>query len=173
MDKKNLRIVYASLSVLIIMLLLTAASPPLYKLYCSATGYGGSVRVYKKPSKITGTKNIIVHLDTSVDSELKWEFKPLQHKVDLITGENKLAFYKARNLTDKSIVGMAIYNVTPNLAGQYFNKVECFCFARQTLGPNQEIEMPLLFHIDPKIENDPDLKNIKEITLSYKFYKIE
>ena len=79
-NKKNLRIVYASLSVLIIMLLLTAASPPLYKLYCSATGYGGSVRVYKKPSKITGTKHIIVHLDTSVDSE--WLFSVASHVIE-------------------------------------------------------------------------------------------
>jgi cytochrome c oxidase assembly protein subunit 11 len=153
--------------------LLTAASVPLYKLYCQATGLGGTVRIFSKASEVIGEKKFIIYFDSTIDSSLDWEFFPEQKSIELISGENKLAFYTAKNKTSSSLKGMAVYNVTPFLAGKYFNKVECFCFQEQTLLPNEKALMPVLFHISPEIETDPDLKDLKEITLSYTFYKFD
>ncbi len=141
--------------------------------FCQITGYGGATRIFVQPSKIVGNKKIKISFNSDTDPNLKWTFKPEQSNIEVKTGENKLAFYYAENLTDETITGMASYNVSPSLAGKYFNKVECFCFERQTLKPHQKISMPVLFFVDPKIENDDSLKNIEEITLSYSFYKIE
>jgi cytochrome c oxidase assembly protein subunit 11 len=171
--QSNKKIFSISLIVVLIMLLLTAASVPIYKIYCKVTGLGGTVRVYQNPSSKIGKKKFIIHFDSSVDSKLDWKFSPEQKLLELITGENKLAFYSAENKTNKVINGIAVYNVTPFLAGKYFNKVECFCFEKQTLKPHEKALMPVLFHISPEIEDDPNLKDLQEITLSYTFYKLE
>jgi cytochrome c oxidase assembly protein subunit 11 len=171
MDRKKIGI--SAVLVVLTMLCLTYASVPLYKLFCQVTGYGGKARIFVKPSEKVGTKTIKIFFNANVDKDLPWIFRSEQPYLELKTGENKLAFFYAKNLSDKPITGMAIYNVTPDLAGKYFNKVECFCFERQTLKPNQEVNMPVLFFIDPKIENDLTIKGIKEITLSYSFYSLD
>ena len=169
---KNKNIVWTLALGLLTMICLTYASVPLYRLFCQMTGYGGTARIFVPPSNITGTKTIKVAFNADTEPKLQWLFKPQQRYVDVITGENKLIFYEAENLTDEYITGMASYNVTPELAGKYFNKVECFCFERQTLKPHQKVLMPVLFFVDPAIEKDEDLKDIHEITLSYNFYNV-
>jgi cytochrome c oxidase assembly protein subunit 11 len=155
------------------MILLTGASVPIYKLYCQITGLGGTVRVFQKPSEFIGQKKIRINFDSTVNPDLPWNFKSEKKSIDVTTGENKLVFYTAENKTNKNISGIAVYNVTPFIAGKYFNKVECFCFEKQTLKPFEKALMPLLFNISTDLEKDPDLKDIKEITLSYIFYKFD
>ena len=118
-------------------------------------------------------KKMNVQFDANVNSALDWRFRPVQHQIRLKIGEEALAFYRAKNLSDKSVTGTAVFNVSPPLAGKYFNKVDCFCFTEQTLKPGQQVDMPVTFYIDPEIVNDKDLKNLKTITLSYTFYEKE
>lgn len=155
------------------MSLLAYASVPLYSLFCKVTGYGGTVKKAKRVSLHKGTKRIRVRFDANVHTDLQWSFKPEQKFVELVTGENTLVFYAATNNTNKPSIGTAVYNVTPHKAGEYFNKIQCFCFEEQLLEPNQHVMMPVSFFIDPEIEKDSELQDLKEITLSYTFYKIE
>ena len=104
---------------------------------------------------------------------MPWKFKPTQSEVKLIPGETALAFYTVTNTSDKAITGVATYNVHPPKAGLYFNKIQCFCFEEQRLQPHEEIDMPVFFFIDPEIVNDPALKNVHSITLSYTFFKTD
>jgi len=154
------------------MVLLAFASAPLYSIFCKVTGYGGTVQKAKKVSYTKGNKKILVVFDANIDKKLPWIFKPEQKSVEISVGENALIFYSATNLSHSPIIGTAVYNVTPHKAGLYFNKIQCFCFEEQLLEAKQHIMMPVSFFIDPAIENDKDLHNIKEITLSYTFYKI-
>ena len=168
---KNLAL---SLGMLLVgMMLLAYASVPLYSLFCKVTGYGGTVKRTKRVSTQKGTKKIRIRFDANVHTDLAWSFKPEQKSVELITGENTLVFYSAQNNTDKHSIGTAVYNVTPHRAGSYFNKIQCFCFEEQLLEPKQHVMMPVSFFIDPEIEKDKELQDLKEITLSYTFYKIE
>lgn len=154
------------------MVLLAYASVPLYSIFCKLTGYGGTVQRAQKTSLVKGTKKIRIVFDANTDKDLPWSFKPEQKSVDVFVGENALIFYSAKNLSNEQIVGTAIYNVTPHKAGLYFNKIQCFCFEEQLLEKNQHVMMPVSFFIDPEIENDKDLKDIREITLSYAFYRV-
>lgn len=152
------------------MLALAFASVPLYRIFCQKTGFGGTPKISRGGSTEIVNREITVRFVANTHRDLPWEFTPLQHTMRLKIGENGLAFYKAKNLSDNPIVGMATYNVSPDAAGQYFNKVVCFCFEQQRLNPGEEMEMPVHFFIDPDFASDPLLKDIKEITLSYTFF---
>ena len=173
MVRNNKKIVYIIIITLFFMLGVTAVSVPLYKMFCQVTGFGGTPRIYRKPSEEIGEKRMRITFDANINKDLKWIFRPEQQYVDVKTGENSLIFYYAENLTNKSVKGMAIYNVIPQTAAKYFNKIECFCFNEQTLKPYEKVTMPVLFFIDPKIAEDETLKDLKEITLSYNFFKVE
>ncbi len=152
--------------------MLTIASVPIYKIFCKVTGYGGTTQVAKTSSVTQGLKKLNIRFDANIDKKLPWSFVAKQSEITVKTGENAIAFYFAENLSDEAIIGTAVYNVTPHLAAQYFNKIECFCFQEQRLNPGQKVLMPVTFFIDPEIENDPDLKDLDTITLSYSFYRI-
>ncbi len=154
----------------IAMICLAFASVPLYRIFCQKTGYGGTPKITSAASGVIGDRIITVQFNADVNHALPWKFTPLQHKINVRVGEQSLAFYKVANLSDKPIVGMATYNVTPDKAGSYFNKVECFCFIEQRLEPGQVMEMPVTFFIDPDIINDHDLDDVTTITLSYTFF---
>lgn len=154
------------------MLALAYASVPLYRLFCQKTGYGGTTQVAKAPSITPGSREITVRFNADVHRDLPWRFRPLQTEIKVKVGENALAFYESQNGSDQPIWGMATYNVTPDKAGIYFNKVSCFCFEEQVLSPQQRVEMPVQFFIDPEFEKDPDLKDVHTITLSYTFFKL-
>ncbi|AHX03293.1 cytochrome c oxidase assembly CtaG/Cox11 family protein [Ehrlichia chaffeensis str. Heartland] len=154
------------------MVCLVYASVPLYSIFCKVTGYGGTVRKSNiLSSSKTGNTTIKVRFNADINKQLPWKFYPELPYVFVKPGEQKLIFYRAENLSDKDISGMAVYNVTPHKAGKYFNKVACFCFSKQTLFPYQKTVMPVSFFIDPAIETDPETADVKLITLSYVFFK--
>jgi cytochrome c oxidase assembly protein subunit 11 len=152
------------------MLALAFASVPLYRVFCQKTGFGGTPKVSRDGSTQVINREITVRFVANTHRDLPWEFSPLQHTIRLKIGENGLAYYKAKNRSNKPIVGMATYNISPDVAGQYFNKVFCFCFEQQKLDPGETMEMPVQFFIDPAFVNDPLLKSVNEITLSYSFF---
>ena len=152
------------------MVMLTFASVPLYNLFCKFTGYGGTVKFAPSASNRIGSKLIKIRFDANVDQELPWSFKSEQEEAVVRVGENNLVFYEAENNSDQLIIGTAVYNVTPHKAAAYFNKIQCFCFEEQALKPKQKMLMPVSFFIDSEIENDPSLKDVDTITLSYTFY---
>jgi cytochrome c oxidase assembly protein subunit 11 len=152
------------------MIGVTFASAELYTLFCKATGYGGTTqRVDQASDKILDRK-ITVRFDANVSPGLPWDFKPLQRSVEMKIGETVKVSYQAQNLFSAPVRGKAIFNVQPELAGSYFNKLECFCFTDTELKSGQVLEMPVVFFIDPEIINEPDLKNLDTITLSYTFF---
>lgn len=154
------------------MLGLAYASVPLYKLFCQATGFGGTTQrgtLAHAPAAIGETMKI--RFDANVAPDLGWEFKPLQMTADVRIGERKMAFFQATNLTDKPITGVATFNVSPDTAGKYFVKIQCFCFNAQTLKPGETADMPVSYYVDPALLDDVDAKRIDEITLSYTFFQ--
>ncbi|MET0840911.1 MAG: cytochrome c oxidase assembly protein [Methyloceanibacter sp.] len=150
---------------------LSFAAVPLYRMFCQVTGYGGVPQRAEAAPAQAIDRNIQVRFDANVDRSLPWSFAPVERQVDVKIGETTLAFFKADNKSDAPVKGTAVFNVVPERAARYFNKIECFCFKEQTLAPRQSIEMPVTFFIDPKIVDDDDTKNISEITLSYTLYR--
>lgn len=153
------------------MLGLAFLSVPLYRMFCQKTGYAGTPLISKDiPNKVL-TRKMRIRFTSSVHRDLSWEFKHQQSYIDVDIGEVGLTFYKAKNTSDRPIVGMATYNVTPEKAAPYFNKVACFCFEQQLMKPGQEMDMPVQFFIDPDINDNSDLDDVKEVTLSYTFFE--
>ncbi|WP_253300050.1 cytochrome c oxidase assembly protein [Wolbachia endosymbiont of Chironomus riparius] len=155
------------------MLCLAYASVPLYSIFCKVTGYGGTTKRVISSTQNIIDKKIRVYLNADVMPDLPWEFTPEVNYIDTKIGEQSLAFYYARNLSDQPMSGMAVYNVTPFKAGKYFNKVACFCFEEQLLSSKKKTAMPVSFFIDPEIINDSSTKELSEITLSYTFFKLK
>lgn len=155
------------------MLGLAYASVPLYGLFCQVTGFGGTTQRADSASGRVLDRRITVRLDANVAPDLAWSFAPVESTVDLRIGETALVFYRARNMTDRPLTGSATFNVTPEIAGGYFNKIECFCFQEQRLEPGETIEMPVSFFIDPAIVEDRGARRLTQITLSYTFFPIE
>ena len=157
------------------MLGLGFASAPLYRLFCQVTGFEGTTqRVTEAQAaefQATGTE-MSIRFDANVERGMPWSFKPEQTIQQVQLGGRKMAIYLARNDSDKPVTGRATFNVEPEAAGKYFNKVQCFCFTEQTLQPHQEVRMPVVFFVDPKIKNDPDAQDIEQITLSYTFHAL-
>lgn len=156
------------------MLGLSLWSPSLYRLFCEATGFEGSLRTENvPPSSGTTATEVLVRFDANVNSALPWRFYPMQREVRLRLGEETLIHYTAANLSDKPLTGMATFNVVPEKAAPYFSKLECFCFTEQTLLPGQEVSMPVVFYVDPGLADDPTTRDVGTITLSYTFYRSE
>ena len=156
------------------MLGLGFAAVPLYEVFCRVTGYGGTTqRVGEaQAATIEATSQVMsIRFDSNVNSALPWSFKPEQAVDRVSVGARDMAIFIATNESDQPVVGTATFNVTPLLAGKYFNKVQCFCFSEQMLKPGQTVRMPVLYYVYPAIMEDPETKDIKEITLSYTFYR--
>jgi cytochrome c oxidase assembly protein subunit 11 len=148
------------------------AAVPLYTLFCQVTGYGGTTQRVEQYSDRVLDRTITVRFDANT-SGLPWDFKPVARDMTIKIGETAQAHYTAANLTDRPHSGRATFNVAPEMAGAYFNKVECFCFTDTTLKPGETLDMPVVFYVDPDIVDVPELKNIKTITLSYTFFPID
>ena len=161
------------LVVLAFMVGLVAASVPLYRYFCQVTGYGGTTQKADASDGVILARDITVRFNSDVNNHLPWNFKPVQRSVKLKIGEEALIFYKAVNNSSEVITGTATFNVTPFKAAQYFNKIDCFCFTEQTLAPGEEVDMPVSFFIDPEMAKDIRLDEVKEITLSYTFFRAE
>lgn len=152
---------------------LAYASVPLYRLFCQVTGFGGTPQRAAEPSRTQTDRVVTVRFDANVGPGLSWDVVPLVARMDLRLGENGLAFYRVTNRSDRRVVGTASFNVTPDQAGSFFNKVECFCFTEQWLEPGESADLPVSFFVDPAIEKDVDGSRIRNITLSYTFYPVE
>lgn len=177
--QKNMRKTAAALTVVVFSMAgLAFASVPLYNLFCKITGYGGTPQIDRSASGtdlaanagIVSDRVYTVRFDANTNNGLSWKFKPVQNKLTLKIGEEKLAFYEATNYGDKTITGTATYNVTPYKIATYFNKVDCFCFTEQTLRPGETVSMPVSFYIDKAILDDKNVQEVGTITLSYTFF---
>ncbi|MGB0574581.1 MAG: cytochrome c oxidase assembly protein [Alphaproteobacteria bacterium] len=162
---------FGVLCILAGMTTLTAYAVPLYELFCKLTGYGGTTQVADGPAKSVLDRKITVRFNADTNSELPWKFEAVQNSVTVKVGEPVLAFYEAKSLAGYDVTGTATFNVVPNKAGKYFNKVDCFCFTEQTLKAGARVDLPVQFHIDPAIANDRGLDDVETITLSYTFFK--
>lgn len=170
LDRRNLRVALASSLVVVLMVGMSYAAVPLYRIFCQVTGYGGTPQVADAISPVVLEREITIRFDANTARNLGWSFKPAQGPVTLKVGESSLAFYEAHNETSRRISGTATFNVTPAQAGAYFNKIDCFCFSEQTLGPDETAQMPVSFFVDPTIVDDPELDSVDTITLSYTFF---
>lgn len=149
------------------------AAVPLYAMFCQVTGYGGTTQRVEQYSDTVLDRKITVRFDANVSGGLPWQFAPEQRDVTMRIGETTQIAYRAENLFNAPTAGRASFNVTPELAGAYFNKVECFCFTDTTLKPGETLYMPVVFYVDPDIVNVPELAHLKTITLSYTFFPID
>lgn len=146
------------------------ASVPLYKAFCQVTGFDGTVRKAKAaPTEVLG-KTLDIRFDANV-RDLPWDFTALQTSQTVKIGETKVALFRVTNRSDKPMTGRAVFNVVPEQAGAYFEKLSCFCFTDQTIQPGQTVEMPVLYFVDPKYAEDPDTRGKGEVTLSYTFFQ--
>ena len=152
------------------MVMLTFASVPLYQIFCKVTGYGGTTQEAYAPSSVVLERSVNIRFNADVDSQLAWVFNPQQLELKLHIGETGVAYYKVQNRTKDPLVGIATYNVTPQKAGKYFNKIECFCFTDQYIAPGETKNMPVTFFISPDLDEDRHMKDLETITLSYTFY---
>lgn len=158
-------------AVVVGMVGLAYASVPLYNLFCKVTGFGGTPLVAESAPETQGNRVTAVRFDANVAPGLPWRFEPEVSEINVQSGKTATVMYKITNLASRPVTGMATFNVQPSLMGQYFNKLECFCFSEMELKPGETVEVPVVFFIDPKMENDSDLKTLKEMTLSYTFFQ--
>ena len=153
---------------------LAFASVPLYRMFCQVTGFGGTTqRAATDAAPGPVGRLISVRFDANVSPALGWEFHPVDTTRRVAIGARNIALYRARNTGPTPITGSATFNVSPSQAGAYFVKIQCFCFTEQTLQPGQEVTMPVIFYVDPAVLQNPDTRDISEITLSYTFYPVE
>ena len=176
-EQRNRRTGTILLAVAAAMLAMGYAAVPLYRLFCQVTGFGGTtqrateVQAADAAARSAGGATISIRFDANVARDMPWAFKPLQATDRVAIGQRDMAIFTARNDTPIPITGTATFNVEPEQAGKYFNKVQCFCFTEQTLQPGQEVRMPVIYYIDPAALDDPNMDGVGQITLSYTFHK--
>lgn len=169
--RKNLQVIVPCLAVIGAMCGTVAYSPTLYRLFCAATGYGGTTQRAYSDSAATSQQTVTVQFDSNVAPGLPWRFEPAQRAVTVHLGEQQLVFFTAENIGDEPIVGHATFNVTPETSGIYFNKIQCFCFDEERLDAHQKVEMPVVFFVDPAFGDDPEMRGVSTITLGYTFFR--
>jgi cytochrome c oxidase assembly protein subunit 11 len=171
--RKNARTGLYVLAGVIFMVGVAFASVPLYNLFCRMTGFDGTtLTAAQLPDKILD-REVTVAFNADTGRNMPWDFKPDLGHIKVKLGEKGLVTFKARNKLGKSTAGTALYNVTPPKAGRYFHKIQCFCFDRQVLEPSQEAHMPVVFFIDPAMNDDPNMNDVQNITLSYTFFEAD
>ncbi len=173
MADKNTKTLLSVLGIAVFMVGLAFASVPLYDAFCRVTGFGGTTQVSKAPPSDNEIldREVTIHFNGDTNRDLNWKFEPEVRKIKLKIGQQSLISFKAKNLGRYPSIGTAVYNVTPAKAGKYFQKIQCFCFDSQTLQPNQAMDMPVVFYVDPSIIKDKNMDDVKTITLSYSFFK--
>jgi cytochrome c oxidase assembly protein subunit 11 len=174
-DRANARTGFMAAAIAVAMVGVGFAAVPLYRVFCQVTGFDGTTMRVSEAQAATvqaTDKTVIIRFDAN-QRGLPWEFRP-EHPTDTVSiGARDMSIFIAKNLSSVPITGTATFNVTPALAGKYFNKIQCFCFTEQRLEAGQEVRMPVLYYVDPKIMTDPETKDIEEITLSYTFFPVE
>jgi cytochrome c oxidase assembly protein subunit 11 len=171
-SRANARVAFATAGVVVGMVGLAFASVPLYRLFCQVTGYGGTTQRADHAPAQAGERVVTVTFNADVaGTNLPWTFTPVERHVTIRVGEERLVAYRATNRGDRPVTGTATFNVTPAKAGVYFQKIACFCFTEQTLAPGESVDMPVSFFIDPEIAKDPNTRDVRNITLSYTFFR--
>ena len=168
--KADKKVAFRLIALVTTMLALSFAAVPFYDWFCRVTGYGGTPLQADAGSDVILDQTIKVRFDANVEQGMPWEFKPVQREVEVRIGETGLMFYEAYNPTDQPVAGTASFNVAPFSAGEYFVKIQCFCFELQVLEPGERVDMPVSYYVDPEIVNDPEAKYAPTITLSYTFH---
>ncbi|VVT11889.1 cytochrome c oxidase assembly protein [Erythrobacter sp. EC-HK427] len=179
LDTRNRKTMAQMFALALGMLGLGFAAVPLYDLFCRVTGFGGTTQVASESEARlasmlgleAGAPEYSIRFDANTARDLPWEFTPVQVTDTVTIGQRDMAFYTARNTSDRPITGTATFNVEPEQAGRYFNKIQCFCFTEQTLQPGEEIRMPVLYFIDPRALEDENMQGVEQITLSYTFHE--
>jgi cytochrome c oxidase assembly protein subunit 11 len=151
---------------------LAYASVPFYDWFCRATGFGGRPQIATSRPQGTAARTVSVRFDANVSGGLPWRFEPEQNSIDVKLGEVVTVNFTATNLSARETIGQAAYNVAPGTTGSYFQKINCFCFTEQRLGPGESREMPVVFYVDPSLAKDVELDDLNTITLSYSFYPV-
>ena len=169
----NLKTLTILSGVAVAMLGLGFASDPLYDTFCKITGYGGTPKIAEDNLSEIIDRTITVEFDSNVSPELPWEFRPDQRRMDVKLGQSGLAYYSVENVSDQAVVGVANFNVMPIKAAPYFIKTDCFCFEEQIIQPGETINLPVIFFVDPQMDEESRLDEIKTITLSYTFFPTE
>ena len=170
-DNGNKRLLVILATLVAGMVGMAYASVPLYDLFCRVTGYGGTTQIAVNVNEdVIYDHPVKVRFDANVNPELNWSFVPVDKPVTMNPGEEIVINYRATNLADTATTGTSTYNVTPVKAGQYFMKLDCFCFIEQTLQPGESVDMPVRFFVDPEIANDENTLDVNEIILSYTFF---
>ena len=170
-NKSNGRVAFWLVTAVFGMVCLAYASSPLYDLFCRTTGFGGTPVVAQQGDRPLLDRTVKVRFDSNVDPNLPWRFEPLEREVKVRVGEERLVHYRVTNVSQRPIVGTSVYNVTPEPAGPWFNKLQCFCFTEQLLKPGQSLDMPVVFFVDPEMDKDRRYDNVRTITLSYTFFE--
>ena len=175
LQQRNYTILITLVGISLLMLGVAFASVPLYRWFCQVTGFGGTPKrvVEQQQVPFVSDQTMTIRFNADVNRELAWEFWPVQKDVLVHLGETHTIQYKAHNIAHHPITGVSVFNVTPLQAGQYFHKIQCFCFTEQTLEPGQEATFDVIFLVDTALENDLDLQDLDTITLSYTFYQAE
>ena len=155
-----------------LMLGLSFAAVPLYDLFCRVTGFGGTTQVSKEPPKIVLDKIVSVRFDTNVNN-LTWDFKAKSNVIDVKVGQvNKIEF-EVENYGDDTTYGVATFNVSPSSFGKYYSKLGSFCFEKQELKAGEKATYVMTFYLDPELVNDPTVKNLQDVTMSYTFFSTD
>ena len=168
--------VLQTLALVLVMGSLAWASVPLYDWFCRVTGFGGTTQVASEAQAAgaaagaTG-QTISIRFDGPTAIDVPWTFEPAQITDTVTIGQRDMAIYVARNDGPSAVTGTATFNVEPAQAGLYFHKVQCFCFTEQTLQPGQEVQMPVVYYVDPAILEDEFMADVEQITLSYTFHR--
>ena len=179
LEDRNRRTMLMAFGMALGMLALGYAAVPLYDLFCRVTGFGGTTQVAtqaeadlaERLAASAGGRTFSIRFDANTAVDMPWEFQPVQVTDTVAIGQRDMATYTARNNSDEPITGTATFNVEPEQAGRYFNKIQCFCFTEQTLQPGQEVRMPVLYYVDPAVLDDPNMEDVEQITLSYTFHR--
>lgn len=171
--RSHRRVATTVAGVSLLMLGMSFAAVPLYAMFCAATGYGGTPRIAKEEASTRGERTLTVRFDANVGGGIDWTFEPEIPLMRLRTGDTATVFYKATNHSSKPVTGIATYNVAPDQVGSYFNKISCFCFTEQTLGPGETMEMPVVFFLDPALEKEESMNKVQSLTLSYTFMPVK
>lgn len=171
--RKNARTGLIVLGIVVGMIGLAFASVPLYDLFCRVTGFGGTTQTAETLPDHIIDRDITIKFNADTNRDLPWDFKPEMREITVKLGQRGITSYSAYNQGTQATTGMAVYNVTPLKAGKYFHKIQCFCFDNQTLQAKEKVDMPVLFFIDPKMNDDPSMEDVTTITLSYNFFPSE
>jgi cytochrome c oxidase assembly protein subunit 11 len=168
--RRNGRFALGGAALVLAMIGLSYAAVPFYAAFCRATGYEGTPQTAKAGASYVGGRTLRVAFDANVAPGLPWRFEPEQDAVVVRTGRTATVYFRARNLSDKPTAANAVFNVTPEVSGAWFDKIQCFCFSEQRLGPHETVEWPVVFFLDPKLETDDSMAKVDSITLSYTLF---